>query len=94
MAYICLALVKDADSQHFDDDAADAPCSLVNGTATLGSLRLTHSEVHGEVLILSVDDEPTNHMVLEEAVRSQNHKMHQVSFSQAVVIRLPCRDLD
>ena len=70
---------KIADTHLLIDNAADAPCSLFHGTATLGSLKLTHNEVHGEVLILSVDDEPTNHMVLEEAMRSQGHRMHQVS---------------
>ena len=44
----------------------------------LGSLKPTHSEVHGEVLILSIDDEPTNHMVINEIIRAQGYLLHQV----------------
>ncbi|KAK9819755.1 hypothetical protein WJX72_001989 [[Myrmecia] bisecta] len=36
-----------------------------------------HSEVHGSVLILSVDDEPVNHMVIEDLLTRQGYKMHQ-----------------
>lgn len=35
--------------------------------------------MHGKVLILSVDDEATNHMVLEEAIRCLGYNMHQVN---------------
>lgn len=36
------------------------------------------SEVHGTMLILSLDDEPVNHMVIEQMVRSQGYDFHEV----------------
>lgn len=44
----------------------------------------THMEAHGSTLILTVDDEPTNHLVIEEIVTSQGY---QVLPSQAQVAR-------
>lgn len=35
----------------------------------------THMEAHGSVLILTVDDEPTNHLVIEEIVTSQGYQV-------------------
>ena len=35
----------------------------------------THMEAHGSTLILTVDDEPTNHLVIEEIVTSQGYKV-------------------
>ncbi|KAK9826256.1 hypothetical protein WJX74_003071 [Apatococcus lobatus] len=52
-------------------------CTLADGSADLRHIKPTHSEVHGKVLILSVDDEATNHMVLEEAIRCLGYSMHQ-----------------
>ena len=34
----------------------------------------THMEAHGSTLILTVDDEPTNHLVIEEIVTSQGYQ--------------------
>lgn len=36
----------------------------------------THMEAHGSTLILTVDDEPTNHLVIEEIVTSHGYKVH------------------
>ncbi|KAK9789210.1 hypothetical protein WJX73_000342 [Symbiochloris irregularis] len=55
----------------------DDPCTLAQGTAKLGDIKLTHSEVHGTMLILSLDDEPVNHMVIEQMVRSQGYDFHE-----------------
>lgn len=35
----------------------------------------THMEAHGSTLILTVDDEPTNHLVIEEIVTSQGYQV-------------------
>ena len=35
----------------------------------------THMEAHGSTLILAVDDEPTNHLVIEEIVTSQGYQV-------------------
>lgn len=45
---------------------------------TKKALRPTYSEVNGKVLILSIDDEPTNHMVVNEIIRSQGYLLHEV----------------
>lgn len=37
----------------------------------------THMEAHGSTLILTVDDEPTNHLVIEEIVTSQGYQVQQ-----------------
>lgn len=36
----------------------------------------THMEAHGSTLILTVDDEPTNHLVIEEIVTSQGYQVN------------------
>lgn len=35
----------------------------------------THMEAHGSTLILTVDDEPTNHLVIEEIVTSHGYQV-------------------
>lgn len=35
----------------------------------------THNEEYGTTLILSVDDEPVNHMVIEECISSTGYKV-------------------
>ncbi len=41
----------------------------------------THMEAHGSTLILTVDDEPTNHLVIEEIVTSQGYQVLRTSDS-------------
>ncbi|DBA81613.1 hypothetical protein WJX77_010729 [Trebouxia sp. C0004] len=52
-----------------------APCSMKDGSC-LTDRKSTHMEAHGSTLILTVDDEPTNHLVIEEIVSSQGYKVH------------------
>lgn len=51
------------------------PCSMKDGSC-LTDRKSTHMEAHGSVLILTVDDEPTNHLVIEEIVTSQGYQTH------------------
>ncbi|KAK9794043.1 hypothetical protein WJX73_001341 [Symbiochloris irregularis] len=48
-------------------------------------LRPTYSEVNGKVLILSIDDEPTNHMVVNEIIRSQGYLLHEELSGQSAL---------
>ncbi|KAA6426844.1 MAG: adenylate guanylate cyclase [Trebouxia sp. A1-2] len=52
-----------------------APCSMKDGSC-LTDRKSTHMEAHGSTLILTVDDEPTNHLVIEEIVTSQGYQVH------------------
>lgn len=51
------------------------PCSMKDGSC-LTDRKSTHMEAHGSTLILTVDDEPTNHLVIEEIVTSQGYQVH------------------
>ena len=51
------------------------PCSMKDGSC-LTDRKSTHMEAHGSTLILTVDDEPTNHLVIEEIVTSHGYKTH------------------
>lgn len=51
------------------------PCSMKDGSC-LTDRKQTHMEAHGSTLILTVDDEPTNHLVIEEIVTSHGYKVH------------------
>ena len=63
-------------------DAEQEAGEVAGGTARVQvSTRQTHGEVHEEALILSVDDEATNHLVVAEILRSQNYAMHTVSLA-------------
>ncbi len=53
---------------------AGAPCSMKDGSC-LTDRKSTHMEAHGSTLILTVDDEPTNHLVIEEIVTSQGYQV-------------------
>ena len=66
------------------------PASFSGGGVPLGSLKPTHNEVHGQALILSIDDEPTNQLVINEIVRSQDYAMHQVRPSTAATQASGC----
>ena len=54
--------------------APGMPCSLRDGKC-LTERKPTHMEEYGNTLILSVDDEPTNHLVIEEALESAGYKV-------------------
>ena len=54
--------------------APGTPCSLRDGKC-LTERKPTHMEEYGNTLILSVDDEPTNHLVIEEALESAGYKV-------------------
>ena len=51
-----------------------APCSLKDGSC-LTDRKATNSEEYGTTLILSVDDEPINHMVIEECISGTGYKV-------------------
>ena len=74
--------------QELADMTGGGLCALSDGTAGLRSIKPTHTEVHGHVLILSVDDEPTNHMVIEEALRGKGHTIHQVCSSSLLFLAI------
>ena len=50
------------------------PCSLKDA-ACLTDRKPTNNEEYGTTLILSVDDEPVNHMVIEECISSTGYKV-------------------
>ena len=51
------------------------PCSMKDGSC-LTDRKSTHMEAHGSTLILTVDDEPTNHLVIEEIVTSHGYQVN------------------
>jgi hypothetical protein len=55
---------------------AGTPCSMKDGSC-LTDRKSTHMEAHGSTLILTVDDEPTNHLVIEEIVTSQGYQVQR-----------------
>lgn len=44
-------------------------------------LRPTHSQMFGQSLILSVDDEPVNHLVIEAALSTGGYEVRPLSTS-------------
>lgn len=50
------------------------PCSLKDGSC-LTDRKATNNEEFGTTLILSVDDEPINHMVIEECISGTGYKV-------------------
>ena len=53
---------------------AGTPCSLKDA-ACLTDRKPTNNEEYGTTLILSVDDEPVNHMVIEECISTTGYKV-------------------
>ena len=53
---------------------AGSPCSLKD-LPCLTDRKQTNNEEYGTTLILSVDDEPVNHMVIEECLSSTDYKV-------------------
>ena len=51
-----------------------SPCSLKD-LPCLTDRKQTNNEEYGTTLILSVDDEPVNHMVIEECLSSTGYKV-------------------
>ncbi|KAL3153016.1 Hexokinase-3 [Trebouxia sp. C0009 RCD-2024] len=60
-----------------DDRSGDTgtPCSLKD-LPCLTDRKQTNNEEYGTTLILSVDDEPVNHMVIEECLSNTGYKLH------------------
>ena len=50
-------------------------CSLKDGSC-LTDRKATNNEEFGTTLILSIDDEPINHMVIEECIAGTGYKVH------------------
>ena len=72
--------------------APGTPCSLRDGKC-LTERKPTHMEEYGNTLILSVDDEPTNHLVIEEALESAGYKVGHCCCSPLHRVQF-CKDLD
>ena len=53
------------------------PCSLKDGSC-LTDRKATNNEEFGTTLILSIDDEPINHMVIEECIAGTGYKVHLI----------------
>lgn len=63
------------------------PCSLKDGSC-LTDRKATNNEEYGTTLILSVDDEPINHMVIEECISGTGYKVKQMpSGTSALVLK-------
>ena len=69
------------------------PCSLKD-LPCLTDRKQTNNEEYGNTLILSVDDEPVNHMVIEECLSSTGYKVllqwRPDSLLKHVFLALPC----
>ena len=55
------------------------PTNLRDNADLLMDRKKTHSEEYGTTLIMSVDDEPTNHLVIEEILESAGYKVGMLS---------------
>ena len=62
---------------------AGSPCSLKDA-ACLTDRKPTNNEEYGTTLILSVDDEPVNHMVIEECISSTGYKVSSLSSTMCI----------
>ena len=58
-------------------DAGTPSHASLKDAACLTDRKPTNNEEYGTTLILSVDDEPVNHMVIEECISSTGYKVNK-----------------